>query len=270
MDLGLHGKVALVTASSQGLGRACAEALAREGAKVVLNGRRPDALAKAAQEIRQVMAVTGAEVHTVAGDVTQPGDIARIVKAAVTRFGGLDILVTNGGGPPAGMFQTLGDDEWQAALDGTLWPTVRLVRQALPHLQAAKERGGGRILHIVSTSVKQPIPGLLLSNAIRPAVIGLAKTLSQEIAADAIRVNSLCPGSFDTDRLRALHQSRAEASGRPLEDVAAEAASKIPLGRLGDPKEFAALAAFLVSDRASYVTGQTICIDGGLVNGLFG
>ena len=178
MDLGLAGKVALVTASSEGLGRACAESLAREGAKVVLNGRRSDALAHTAQEIRRVMSHPDADVHTVSGDVTSPDDVARIVRAALTRFGQLDILVTNGGGPAPGTFAGLSEAEWEAGLETTLWPVIRLIRRTLSALQAAQERGGGRIINIVSTSVKQPIPGLFLSNAIRPAVIGLAKSLS--------------------------------------------------------------------------------------------
>jgi len=248
MDLGLTSKVALVTASSKGLGRACAEALAREGAKVVINGRRPEDLARAAQEIRHVMSIKGADVHTIAGDITQPLDIARLLKATIARFGQLDILVTNSGGPTPGKFTDLTERDWQEALDGTLWPAIRLIRQAIPHLQAAQERGGGRIINLVSTGVKQPIPGLFLSNAIRPAVIGLAKSLSTEFAADGILVNNVCPGFFDPE----------------------QATQAIPLGRIGDPRELGHLVAFLASDKASYITGQTISIDGGLVNTLFG
>ena len=270
MNLGLEGRVALVTAASEGLGRACAESLAREGARVVINGRRPDALAKAASEIRQVMSVKGADVHTVAGDVGSEHDINRMVKATLAKFGQLDILITNGGGPKPGTFATSDDAAWQDALDGTLWPVVRLVRQCLPHLRDAKARGGGRILNIVSTSVKQPIPGLMLSNAVRPAVIGLAKTLAAELAPDGILVNNLCPGSFDTARIRHVYEARAAAQGISVEQAAEAGAKAIPLGRLGQPSELGALAAFLASDRASYITGQTICVDGGMVNTLFG
>jgi 3-oxoacyl-[acyl-carrier protein] reductase len=269
MDLGLTGKVALVAASSKGLGRACAEVLAREGAKVIINGRRPAELARAAQEIRQ--AVPGAAVHTVSGDVSNPDDISRMVKAAGSRFGQLDILVTNGGGPPPGKFTDLTEKDWQAALDSTLWPVIRLIRHTLPALLDAKERGGGRIINIVSTSVKQPIMGLFLSNAVRPAVIGLAKSLATELAPDGILVNNVCPGSFDTDRIKHLYEVRAEASdGLSVEEIAAQAAKAIPLGRLGDPQELANLVAFLASDKATYITGQTLCVDGGLVNSLFG
>jgi 3-oxoacyl-[acyl-carrier protein] reductase len=270
MDFGLNGKVALVTASSRGLGRACAEALAREGAKVVINGRRPDALARAAQEIRQVMAVRNADVHTVGADVTQPEDVARLVKATISRFGQLDILVTNAGGPPPAHFVDLDENDWRTAIDSTLWPVIRLIRQAAPHLQAAGERGGGRIVNIVSTSVKQPISGLFLSNALRPAVIGLAKSLATEFAPYNILVNNVCPGSFETERQKAVLEKRAADSGKSIEEVAAAAANAIPLGRLGDPKELAHLVAFLASDKATYITGQTWCVDGGITNTLFG
>ncbi|WP_301002385.1 SDR family oxidoreductase [Capsulimonas corticalis] len=259
-----------MTASSQGLGRACAEVLAREGAKVVINGRRPEYVARAAQEIRQVMAVRGADVHTLAGDITHPEDIARLLKATIARFGQLDILVINGGGPPPGKFTDLTEEDWRQALDSTFWPSVRLIRQALPHLQQAKERGGGRIVQIMSTSVKQPIDGLLLSNTLRPAAIGLAKSLSKEFATDGILINNVCPGSFDTQRLRDIHATHAEGTPLTPEQVAQQAAERIPLGRFGDPKELANLVAFLVSDKATYITGQTICVDGGVTNTLLG
>ena len=271
MHLGLEGKVALVAASSRGLGRACAEALAREGAKVVINGRRPDELARTAQEIRRMTTLPGAGVHTVSGDVSHPDDITRLVKAARARFGQLDILVTNGGGPSPGGFTSLSERDWQAGLDSTLWPVIRLIRQALPDLQEAKARGGGRIINIVSTSVKQPIPGLLLSNALRPAVIGLAKSLAAELAPDGILVNNVCPGSFDTERLQHVYEARAKNSpGQSVEQIAAHAVQSIPLGRLGNPAELGSLVAFLASDKATYITGQTISVDGGLVNSLFG
>lgn len=259
-----------MTGSSQGLGRACAEMLAREGARVVINGRRPDELARAAQEIRQVMALRGADVHTMAGDVTQEADVTRLIKATISKFAQLDILVANAGGPPPGKFVDLDDNEWRQAIDSTLWPVIRLIRQSLPYLREAKERGGGRIVNIVSTSVKQPIPGLLLSNAIRPAVIGLAKTLSVELAADGILINNVCPGSFDTARIREVYEARAKGTALTADQVAEQAARAIPLGRLGDPKELAQLVAFLVSDKATYITGQTLCVDGGMTNTLFG
>lgn len=270
MNLGLEGKVALVAASSKGLGRATAEALALEGAKVVINGRRPDELARAAQEIRAA-AGAGAEIHTVAGDVTNADDVARLFKATLTRFGQLDILVTNAGGPSPGKFADLSESDWQAGLDSTLWPVVRMIRNALTALKDAKERGGGRIINICSTSVKQPINGLFLSSAIRPSVIGLAKSLATELAPDGILVNNVCPGSFDTDRIKHIYEARAKDNpDKSLEEIAAQAAKAIPLGRLGEPCELGQFIAFLASDKATYLTGQTICVDGGMVSSLFG
>jgi len=270
MDLGLKGKVALVAASSKGLGRACAEELLNEGAKVVISARRPDELARAAQELRHAGPGGAADVHTITADVSRPEDIVRLINGAVSRFGQLDILVTNGGGPKPGNFRDMSDDDWATGLDATLWPVVRLIRTALTHLVRAKERGGGRIINICSTSVKQPISGLLLSNAIRPAVIGLAKSLATELAPDGILINNVCPGSFDTDRIAALYAKRAQDQGKTVEQVAADDAMRIPLGRLGSPSELGALVAFLASKRASYITGQTICADGGVVTGIFG
>jgi 3-oxoacyl-[acyl-carrier protein] reductase len=203
-------------------------------------------------------------------DVTRAEDITRLVSASIARFGKLDILITNAGGPAPGSFADLTEADWQSGFDSTLWPVIRLIRTSLPALQEAKERGGGCILNIVSTTVKQPVDGLLLSNAIRPAVIGLARSLSREFAKDGIRVNNVCPGSFDTDRMRNVYTRRATTLHKPLEDVAKEDAERIPLGRIGNPMELANVVAFLASPCASYVTGQTISVDGGLVNTMFG
>jgi 3-oxoacyl-[acyl-carrier protein] reductase len=270
LDLNLHNKVALISASSQGLGKACALSLLQEGAKVVIVGRRPDVLAQAAHDLRQSITAGNGEVHTISGDVTKAEDIARIVKAAIGKFGRLDILVTNAGGPKPGDFSSLSEADWDQGLGTSLWPVIRLIRQCLPYLRDAKQRGGGRIVNIVSTSVKQPIEGLLLSNTIRPAVIGLAKTLSKELASDLILINNVCPGSFQTGRMESLIRSRAGASGRPIEEIMTESTKNIPLARFGDPSELGNLVAFLASERASYITGQTISVDGGLVVGLFG
>jgi 3-oxoacyl-[acyl-carrier protein] reductase len=269
MDLGITGKVALVAASSKGLGRAAAEALAAEGAKVVITSRHADELARTAAEIRSLPG-TG-DVHTLAVDLTHGDEVARLVKAAIGRFGQLDILVTNCGGPKPGTFADLDETDWHAGLDTTLWPVVRLIANALPYLeQSAAERGGGRIVNIVSTSVKQPIDGLTISNAIRPAVIGLAKSLSRELAPKGILINNVCPGSFDTDRIRDLYERRAKAGGKSVDEVRVEDGKRIPLGRIGRPEELGAAIAFLASSKASYITGQTISVDGGLVNSFFG
>jgi 3-oxoacyl-[acyl-carrier protein] reductase len=269
MDLEIAGKVALIAASSKGLGRASAEALAREGVRVVITSRHADELARAAAEIRSLPGA--ADVHTLSVDLSRGEDVARLVKATIGRFGQLDILVTNAGGPKPGSFADLDENDWYAGLDATLWPVVRLIANALPYLeQAAVERGGGRIINIVSTSVKQPIDGLVLSNALRPAVIGLAKSLSRELAHKGILINNVCPGSFDTDRIREIYERRSQLSGKTVEEVRTEGVKAIPVGRLGRPDELGAVIAFLASAKASYITGQTLSVDGGMVTGLFG
>jgi 3-oxoacyl-[acyl-carrier protein] reductase len=269
MDLGLTGKVALITASSKGLGRACAEEFVREGARVVICARRPDELARAAQEIRHI-AARGTDVHTVTADVSRPDDIVRLVNATLSRFGQMDILVTNAGGPPPGQFIELSEDDWQTGIDACIWPVVRLIRSSLPHLAKAQERGGGRIVNITGTAVKQPVPGLMLSNALRTAVIGLSKTLALELAGEGITINNVCAGSISTDRIKALHEKRSADTGKSVEMIAEEAASAIPLRRIGQPDEFSGLVAFLASNRSAYITGQTISVDGGMVSGIFG
>lgn len=263
MDLGLTGKVALVAAASKGLGRASALALAQEGAQIAMLARNQTMLEEAAREIRQA---TGRAVLPIVADLHQPEEIRALVERTVTEFGGIDILVNNAGGPPAGTFETLTDEQWQAAFNLTLLSAVRLIRAVLPSM---KERQGGRIIHIVSTSAKQPIEGLLLSNAIRPGVIGLAKTLARELAPYQITVNNVCPGRILTDRLRSLNIEPQMARGKTEEAALQELASDIPLGRVGQPAELAALVAFLASQQAAYITGTTIQVDGGLTQTLF-
>jgi 3-oxoacyl-[acyl-carrier protein] reductase len=187
------------------------------------------------------------------------------VETAVTQAGGVDILVTNTGGPPVGTFEELEDEAWQAAFELVLLSAVRLVQHAVP---AMKQRGGGRIINITSISVKQPIPGLLLSNALRAAVVGMAKTLATELAPHGILVNNVCPGRMATDRLLQLDRAQAERAGIPLEQVRHEGQRRIPLGRYGQPEELGALVTFLASSQASYITGTTILCDGGLFAGL--
>ena len=262
MELGLQGKVALVAAASKGLGYASALGLAKEGAKVAICSRTESDIRAAAERIRQE---TGAEVLPLVADVTQAKDLTRIVDETVAKFGALHILVPNSGGPPAGTFEALDETKWQSALDSTLFSTSRLIRAALPHLKAT---GWGRIVVITSTSARQPIPGLLLSNTLRAGIVGLLKTLSQEFAPYGITVNNVAPGSFTTDRITHLLNVRAKDAGITVEEARKQMEGRIPLGRLGNPQELANAVVFLASDAASYVTGQTWVVDGGQTLGL--
>lgn len=262
MDLGLRGTVAIVAASSQGLGLATARALADEGAHLVMCARHADELEGAAAEIRSA---TGVEVLAVPADLSTAEGIESVVGAAVEHFGKLDILVTNAGGPPPGEFVKFDDEAWLKAVELNLMSVVRLIRAALPHLQKS---GRGRIINFSSTSVKQPIEGLLLSNSVRAAVIGMAKTLAGEVGRYGITVNNIAPGRFDTARVRSLDEVRAKAQGITPEEVRSTWEKQMPLGRYGDPMEFAYVAVFLASDKASYVTGTTIQVDGGMVKGI--
>ena len=262
MDLGLNGKIAIVAASSRGLGRAIATALAREGAKLIMCARNRDALEETADRICEA---TGADVSTLACDLAHPETPRRLVEYAIEHAGAVDVLVTNTGGPPVGSFMETDDEAWTRAFQSVLMSAVRLIRECAPQME---RRGGGRMVNITSISVKEPIQGLLLSNALRAAVVGMAKTLATEIGPKGILVNNVCPGRIATDRLIQLDRSRAERSGQTIEQVRAEAQRLIPLGRYGQPEELAALVAFLASSQASYITGGTFLCDGGLFSGL--
>lgn len=262
MDLGLQGKIAVVAASSKGLGKAVAQTLAREGALVTVNGRDAETLRATAEEIRS----EGGDVIEIVGDMTTVADIEGLINGTVERRGGLDLLVCNAGGPPSGNFAAFPDDQpWLDAINLNLMSTLRLMRLAIPHMEA---RGGGSITNIVSTSVKQPIGHLILSNTARTAVIGLTKTVATEYAGKNIRVNNVLPGSTLTGRITSLAQARADKAGTSAEAIMDEDAKAIPMGRLGTPQEFANVVAFLASDAASYVTGVSIQVDGGNLKSL--
>jgi 3-oxoacyl-[acyl-carrier protein] reductase len=237
-------------------------ALAAEGAAVVICARNEERLAEAAGDIR---AATGAQVVAVPADLSRAEDIDRLIGRTVAALGGLEVLVTNTGGPRSAPFESLSDDDWRAATESLLMSVVRLSRAAIPHMRA---RGGGRIIHVTSVSVKQPIDGLVLSNALRAAVTGLAKTLANELAADGILVNCVAPGFTATDRVVELAQAIADREGTTADAVHRMTEEKIPLRRMGKPEEFAAAVTFLASDRASYITGVTLQVDGGFTRGV--
>jgi 3-oxoacyl-[acyl-carrier protein] reductase len=262
MDLGLKGKVALVAGASQGMGRATALSFAREGAKVSICARGEGALNDAAAMIRRE---TGGEVLSMVADMSKADDIKRFVNTSAQHFGRVDVIVNNAGGPPPGEFMKFTDDDWNNAYNLSFMSTMRMTREAVPHMRKV---GGGRIINITSYAVKEPIAGLVLSNAVRSAVIGLAKTLSRELGGDNILINNVCPGRIDTDRAQKLNKARADRLGRPVEEINKAMAAEVPLGRYGTAEETADLIVFLGSDRASYITGTTILIDGGLVRGI--
>jgi 3-oxoacyl-[acyl-carrier protein] reductase len=264
MDLQLRGRVALVNAASRGIGRGIAEALAAEGVRLVIASRDPAAIGRTADEIANAYQ---AEVVPVAADVTSADAAERLVSTATERFGGLDILVNNSGGPPGGRFADFDDAAWQSAFDLLLLSVVRMVRAALPHLRAS---GAGRIINVASSSVKEPIPALVLSNSLRAGVAGLAKTLADELAPDQITVNTVLPGRILTDRLRGPFVEPARRAGIHVDELArAEVAKEVPLGRVGEPADLANLVAFLCSAPASYLTGLVVAVDGGRIRSIF-
>jgi 3-oxoacyl-[acyl-carrier protein] reductase len=262
MDLGLKNKVALVAASSKGLGRACAHALSAEGAKVAICARDEKVLRAAADEIARA---TGNEVLAIPADLTHARDCERAVKETADFFGTLHVLVTNSGGPPAGYFFDFNDNDWYRAVDLTLMSVVRLIRAAVPSMRRQK---WGRIVNIASVSVKEPLDNLILSNALRAGVVGLARTLANQLAADGITVNNVLPGYILTDRVKSLAGTQAKAQGKSPDEILAGFAAPVPLGRIGQPEELAAVVAFLASEQAAYVNGASILVDGGRYKGL--
>jgi 3-oxoacyl-[acyl-carrier protein] reductase len=261
MREGPASRVALVCAASKGLGRASAVALGRDGVRVAICSRGGAALRDAAAAV----IAAGGQGVAIEADLRREADIARAVETTVQTYGGLDILVTNSGGPPSAPFMSLDEAAWREAIDSLLLSVVRLTRAAVPHMQA---RGGGRIIHITSISVKQPIAGLVLSNALRAAVTGVAKTLAIELAADNILVNCVAPGYTRTDRVVELSHQAAAREGVTADEIERRTVAQIPLGRMGTADEFAAVVAFLASPAASYVSGVTIQVDGGWTRGL--
>jgi 3-oxoacyl-[acyl-carrier protein] reductase len=262
MNLGLEGKVALVAAASRGLGRAVAEELAAEGTSLLLCARNAEALDRTCNEIS---GSTGREVMGVVCDVSSPESVRKMVSEGIGRFGRIDILVTNAGGPPAGRFEDLGHEAWVDAVRLTLGSVLELTRSVLPGM---KKQKWGRILNITSIAVKQPVDNLILSNSLRAAVTGFAKTLASELGNSGITVNNILPGFTKTERVEELARALAARNDSTNTALYTKWESEIPMRRLGEPREFAALAAFLVSERASYITGTSIPVDGGWTRGL--
>jgi 3-oxoacyl-[acyl-carrier protein] reductase len=259
MDLELKDKVAVVGGASKGLGRACAEVLAQEGARVALCSRSQADLDRAAKEIR---GATGRDVLAFAGDLDRPETVRDLIAATIARFGRLDILVNNSGGPPLAQAQTATEEQWATAVQRSLLFFARMCREALPHL---KQQRAGRIINILASTVYQPIPNLVLSGATRMGVVAFAKSLADEVGRDGVLVNNVCPGSIMSERMLSNVTARAKQLGISVEDALAQRAAETAVGRVGDPKELAYLVAFLASGKSSYITGTTILVDGGLV-----
>ena len=262
MELGLAGKVAIVGGSSRGMGKAIALALAQEGCDVVICARGEADLKATAEEIRSQ---TEARVLPLVCDMSNYDDIQRLVHQTAETFGRIDIVVNNAGGPPLGTFDDFSEEEWQKAVDQNVLSAGRTSREALPYLR----RQGGRIINITSVTVKQPIDRLILSNAVRLAVVGMAKTLSREVAKEGITVNNVCPGNIATQRLLSIFEARAQREGRPFQEVLEEEKTRTPTGSLGEPADVAALVLFLASEKARYISGATIQVDGGSTTAVF-
>jgi 3-oxoacyl-[acyl-carrier protein] reductase len=262
MDMGLKNKVAIVAASSQGIGKATAESFAAEGCRVAMCARNADALKSAAEQITKQHSV---EVFAEPFDVTDEKAVREFVKATVDKFGSADICVTNAGGPPAKGFLAASVDDWRKAIDLNLLSTVYFAREVIPHMQRKR---WGRIITITSITTKQPVPDLVLSNSVRAGVVGLVKSLANEFGKDGILVNNVGPGFTATDRLKELAKSRSAAQGTSEKEIFERWAADAAVKRLGEPREVADTIVWLASERASYITGQTILVDGGAYKGL--
>ncbi|MBX2997970.1 MAG: SDR family oxidoreductase [Caldilineaceae bacterium] len=262
MELGLKGKRAVVLASSRGLGYACALGLAREGCDLVITSRSQDHVDAAAARIREE---TGARVVAVAADVSSEEGVRLPVQRCIEEFGGVDIAVHNAGGPPPGNFGAVKSEQWYKAFDQNLMSFVWLVQAVRPSMET---NGWGRIIAITAISIKQPIPTLVLSNAMRTAVLGTVRTLVKEVTPKGINVNVVAPGRISTERIEELDQATAARTGKSIEQVRKESLATIPAGRLGDPQEFANMVVFLASEAASYVNGAVVQVDGGMLDAL--
>lgn len=262
MDLHLEGKVALVIASSQGLGKAIAAELVKEGAHVMLTSRNAAKLEIVQGELQELK---GGRVAFHQADITNAKDIQSLVQATCETFGRIDIVVNNAGGPPGGPLEKLSDEDWQKAFELNLLSYVRVIREVLPEF---KKAGGGRIINLASSSIKQPIPGLILSNTFRTGIVGLTKTLAEELAPHNILINTVAPGKIATDRSAEVDQLKATKLGVTREQVQEETVKTIPLKRYGTPEEFARVVTFLVSDANSYMTGSSFLVDGGMIKSI--
>ncbi len=262
MDLGLQGRSVLILASSKGLGKGIASAFCQEQARVMITSRDEENLRKAAAEIK---AATNGEVNYHVCDITEPDQIAELIQKTVSLYGTIDVLVNNSGGPQAGSFDALNDDDWHFAFSLNLLSYVRAIRAVLPYM---RKQNRGHIVNIASSSTKEPIDGLILSNTFRVGVLGLAKSLSRELAADNILINTVGPGRIATDRIAELDRKRSELLGVTSEEVRRQWESQIPVGRYGNVDELARMVVFLCSAANTYITGQCILVDGGLTKAL--
>lgn len=262
MDLHLEGKVALVVASSQGLGKAIATQLVEEGAHVMLASRNKEKLKEVQDELSRL---AKGKVAYHAADIAKAEDIQSLVQATRDTFGRIDILVNNAGGPPGGTFEELDESQWQKAFELNLLSYIRFIREVLPDM---KKAGGGRIINVASSSIKQPIPGLILSNTFRLGIVGMTKTLAEELAPYQILINTVAPGRIATERVAHLDRLKADKLDKPYEEVVAASKNSIPLRRYGTPEEFAKVVTFLVSDASTYITGSSLLVDGGMVSAI--